>query len=68
MSNKNVINELSRLLKKERKEDTNLDVAQMTEIISIKCFASHNPFIGNSLCRMPPASKFSAASSFKKAE
>jgi hypothetical protein len=68
MSNKNAIDELSRLLKKERKEDTNLDVAHMTEIISIKWFASHNPFIGISLCRMPPASKFSAASSFEKAE
>jgi hypothetical protein len=68
MSNKNAIDELSRLLKKERKEDTNLDVAHMTEIISIKWFASHNPFIGLSLCRMPPASKFSAASSFEKVE
>ena len=44
MSNKNAINELSRLLKKERKEDTNLDGAHMTEIVSIKWFASQNPF------------------------
>jgi hypothetical protein len=56
------------LLRKERQEDTNLEVAHITEIISIKWFASHNPFIGISLCRMPAASKFSAASSFDKAE
>jgi len=68
MSQKHAVDELSRLLKKERKEDTNLDMAHMMEIISIKWFASHNPFIGLSLCRMPPASKFSAASAFEKAE
>jgi hypothetical protein len=68
MPNKHAIDELSRLLKKERQEDTNLEVAHITEIISIKWFSSHNPFIGLSLCRMPPASKFSAASSFEKVE
>jgi hypothetical protein len=68
MSNKHAIDELSRLLKKERQEDTNLEVAHLTEIISIKWFSSHSPFIGLSLCRMPPASKFSAASSFEKVE
>jgi hypothetical protein len=68
MTNKNAIDELTRLLKKERQEDTNLEVAHLNEIISIKWFSSHSPFIGLSLCRMPPASKFSAASSFEKAE
>jgi hypothetical protein len=68
MPNKHAIDELSRLLKKERQEDTNLEVAHLTEIISIKWFSSHSPFIGLSLCRMPPASKFSAASSFEKVE
>jgi hypothetical protein len=68
MSNKNAIDELTRLLKKERHKDTNLEVAHLNEIISIKWFSSHSPFIGLSLCRMPPASRFSAASSYEKAE
>jgi len=68
MSQKHATDELSRLLKKERQEEVNLDTAHILEIISVKWFASHNPFIGLSLCRMPPASKYSAASAFEKAE
>jgi hypothetical protein len=53
---------------KEQKEEINIGMANMVEIITIKWFASHNPFIGLSLCRLPPASRFSAASAFEKAE
>lgn len=68
MTQKHAIDELARRIKKDRQEEVNLDTAHAIEIISIKWFASHNPFIGLSLCRMPPTSKHSAASAFEKAE
>jgi hypothetical protein len=68
MSQKHAADELARRLKKERKEEVNVETVNMIEIISIKWFASHNPFIGLSLCRLPPTSKYSAASAFEKAE
>jgi hypothetical protein len=68
MTQKHAADELGRRLRKETKKEINIEMANMMEIITIKWFASHNPFIGLSLCRLSPASKYSAASAFEKVE
>jgi hypothetical protein len=68
MTQKNAIASLSKLLKKERKQVANLSMAQLTEITSIQWFSSSNPFIGLSLCRIPPLSRSVVACPFDKAQ
>jgi hypothetical protein len=56
MTQKNAATSLSRLLKKQGKRFINLNISHMNEITSITWFSATNPFIGISLCRIPPIS------------